>query len=123
MTTSVQRLVPLGDGYALVIDRAMLERLKIDAETPVAVSVTGNTLTVARASDDERRKRFEDATRAVDERPGQDAAYVIDSTKARTELGWKPTVSLEEGLTDVVDWVNSNWAAIQAQPLEYRHAA
>ncbi len=68
-------------------------------------------------------RRFEDATRAVDERPGQDAAYIIDSTKARTELGWKPTISLEEGLTDVVDWVNENWAAIQAQPLEYRHAA
>jgi len=68
-------------------------------------------------------RRFEDATRAVDERPGQDAAYVIDSTKARTELGWKPTISLEEGLTDVVDWVNGSWPAIQAQPLEYRHAA
>jgi dTDP-glucose 4,6-dehydratase len=68
-------------------------------------------------------KRFEDATRAVGERPGQDAAYVIDSTKARTELGWRPTITLDEGLTDVVDWVNANWAAIQAQPLEYRHAA
>ena len=60
-------------------------------------------------------RRFEDATRAVDERPGQDAAYVIDSTKARTELGWRPTVSLDEGLTDVVDWVNANWAAVVAQ--------
>jgi dTDP-glucose 4,6-dehydratase len=68
-------------------------------------------------------KRFEDAVKVVAERPGQDAAYVIDSTKARTELGWKPTISLDEGLTDVVDWVNANWAAIQAQPLEYRHAA
>lgn len=66
---------------------------------------------------------FEAAARTVDERPGQDAAYVIDSTKARTELGWKPHISLEEGLTDVVDWVNENWAGIQAQPLEYRHAA
>lgn len=68
-------------------------------------------------------KRFEDGVKTVAERPGQDAAYVIDSTKARTELGWKPTISLEEGLTDVVDWVNAHWAAIQAQPLEYRHAA
>ncbi|HEY2910117.1 MAG TPA: GDP-mannose 4,6-dehydratase [Gemmataceae bacterium] len=78
---------------------------------------------VVRTICDRLGKRFEDATRAVDERPGQDAAYVIDSTKARTELGWKPTISLEEGLTDVVDWVNGNWPAIQAQPLEYRHAA
>ena len=48
---------------------------------------------------------------------------MIDSTKARTELGWKPAVSLAEGLAEVVDWVNGNWAAIRAQPLEYRHAA
>ncbi|HJZ54807.1 MAG TPA: GDP-mannose 4,6-dehydratase [Gemmataceae bacterium] len=79
--------------------------------------------TVVRTICERMGKRFEEATRAVDERPGQDAAYVIDSTKARTELGWKPTISLDEGLTDVVDWVNANWAAIQAQPLEYRHAA
>lgn len=68
-------------------------------------------------------RRFEDATRSVDERPGQDAAYIIDSTKARTELGWKPAIALEEGLAEVVEWVNANWPAIQAQPLEYRHAA
>lgn len=78
---------------------------------------------VVRTICDRLGKRFEDATRVVGERPGQDAAYVIDSTKARTELGWKPTISLTEGLTDVVEWVNANWAAIQAQPLEYRHAA
>ena len=68
-------------------------------------------------------RRFEDAARAVGERPGQDAAYVIDSTKAWLDLGWRPTVTLDEGLAEVVDWVSANWAAIQAQPLEYRHAA
>ena len=78
---------------------------------------------VVRTICDRLGRRFEEATRTVGERPGQDAAYVIDSTKARTELGWKPTISLDEGLTEVVDWVNGNWAAIQAQPLEYRHAA
>jgi dTDP-glucose 4,6-dehydratase len=68
-------------------------------------------------------RRLEDATRAVDERPGQDAAYVIDSSKARTELGWRPTVALETGLTEVVDWVNEYWAEILGKPLEYRHVA
>jgi dTDP-glucose 4,6-dehydratase len=67
--------------------------------------------------------RFETATRSVEERPGQDAAYVIDSTKARGELGWQPAVSLEEGLHEVVDWVNEYWPEIQGKPLEYRHCA
>lgn len=64
---------------------------------------------------------FEDVTRTVDERPGQDAAYVIDSTRARTELGWAPQVTLEQGVAEVVDWVNEYWGEIARQPLEYRH--
>ena len=64
---------------------------------------------------------FEQATRSVDERPGQDAAYVIDSTLARTTLGWSPTVSLDEGLAEVVDWVNERWPEIQQQSLTYDH--
>ena len=67
--------------------------------------------------------RFEDATRAVDERPGQDAAYIIDSTKARTELGWRPEIPLDAGLAEVVEWVKAHWPAIQEEPLGYRHAA
>ena len=68
-------------------------------------------------------RRFEDATRMVDERPGQDAAYVIDSAKARQELGWQPRVALDAGLAEVVNWVNEYWPEIQGAPLEYRHAA
>lgn len=66
---------------------------------------------------------FEQATRAVEERPGQDAAYVIDSTHARTELGWSPRVGIEEGLTEVADWVERYWDQIRGQPLEYQHQA
>ena len=64
---------------------------------------------------------FATSTRAVDERPGQDAAYVIDSTKARQELQWSPKISFDEGIADVVDWVNANWAELREQPLEYQH--
>ena len=62
-----------------------------------------------------------EATAAVDERLGQDAAYVIDSTRARTELGWRPAVSIDEGLAGVVRWVDQNWNEIQREPLEYVH--
>ena len=68
-------------------------------------------------------RRFEDATRMVGERPGQDAAYVIDSTRARTQLGWTPTISLDEGLAEVIAWVDRYWDAIRTQPLEYQHKA
>ncbi len=64
---------------------------------------------------------FEASTVAVGERLGQDAAYVIDSTQAREEFGWYPQISLEEGLTGVIAWVEDNWEQIQKEPLEYVH--
>jgi dTDP-glucose 4,6-dehydratase len=66
-------------------------------------------------------RSFEASTLAVDERPGQDAAYVIDSSRARGELGWQPQVSLAEGLNEVLDWVQSNLDEISQQPLTYQH--
>lgn len=66
---------------------------------------------------------FEQATEVVDERPGQDAAYVIDSGRARTELGWAPLIGLDDGLTEVVDWAAEYWDEILRQPLEYQHKA
>lgn len=66
-------------------------------------------------------QRFEDATTIVEERPGQDAAYVIDSSLTRTELGWSPQISLEDGLSEVVAWVEQYWDEIIKQPLEYQH--
>jgi dTDP-glucose 4,6-dehydratase len=64
---------------------------------------------------------FEEVTRDVGERPGQDAAYVIDSGRARSELGWSPTVTLEEGLKDVGTWLDEYWPTIQHEVLTYQH--
>ncbi len=64
---------------------------------------------------------FADVTDIVGERPGQDAAYVISSAKARKELGWKPCITLEEGIAEVVDWVGAHWDFIQAQEMDYVH--
>ncbi|UNO40789.1 dTDP-glucose 4,6-dehydratase [Streptomyces sp. MST-110588] len=40
----------------------------------------------------------------VADRPGHDRRYSLDAGKIRTELGWQPRVSLEQGLADTVDW-------------------
>jgi len=68
-------------------------------------------------------KSLADVSEDVVDRPGQDAAYVIDSTKARTQLGWESSVGLEAGLTKVVDWIEGSWEEIQKQSLEYQHKA
>ncbi len=66
-------------------------------------------------------RKYEEATVHVDERPGQDAAYVINSARARKELGWRPEIDIDEGLDDVVGWVNEYWDEIKREQLEYQH--
>lgn len=68
-------------------------------------------------------KTFGETTEVVAERPGQDTAYVIDSTLARHEFGWVPQIAMKEGILEVVDWVNNYWDEIQAGPLSYIHKA
>jgi dTDP-glucose 4,6-dehydratase len=64
---------------------------------------------------------FEDAVEMVAERPGQDAAYVIDSTRARQSFGWQPRIGLADGLGEVVQWVNAYWDEIRSSSLTYQH--
>jgi len=52
----------------------------------------------------------------VADRPGHDFRYAIDAAKIRAELGWQPSVTLDEGLRRTVDWYLDNepwWRAIQ----------
>ena len=64
---------------------------------------------------------FEDSTRISLARPGNDARYVIDSTRARQAFAWRPQVELAEGLDGVIRWVDERWDEILRQPLEYVH--
>ncbi|MGV0752714.1 dTDP-glucose 4,6-dehydratase [Empedobacter brevis] len=47
----------------------------------------------------------------VKDRPGHDLRYAIDATKIHEELGWKPSVTFEEGLSKTIDWFleNQEW--------------
>lgn len=66
-------------------------------------------------------KDFSEVTRKAPERLGQDKAYVIDSSKARRTLGWKPVITMEEGVGEVVSWIRENWKEIKHLPHEYVH--
>ena len=47
----------------------------------------------------------------VKDRPGHDRRYAIDASKINKELGWKPSVTFEEGLSKTIDWYleNETW--------------
>ena len=47
----------------------------------------------------------------VKDRPGHDRRYAIDATKLNKELGWKPSVTFEQGLGETIDWYleNTEW--------------
>lgn len=54
----------------------------------------------------------------VTDRPGHDLRYAIDPTRISTELGWRPSVTLEEGLRRTVRWYLDNeawWRALQSR--------
>jgi len=46
----------------------------------------------------------------VPDRPGHDRRYLLDSTKIRSQLGWKPEVDFEQGLEATVAWYRDNEA-------------
>lgn len=54
----------------------------------------------------------------VKDRPGHDARYAIDPSRIRNELGWRPSVTVEEGLALTVQWYLDNedwWRALQTR--------
>ena len=59
---------------------------------------------------------YADQITFVTDRPGHDARYAIDPTRIRDELGWRPSVTVEQGLALTVDWYLANepwWRALQ----------
>lgn len=59
---------------------------------------------------------YADLITYVTDRPGHDQRYAIDPTRIRDELGWRPSVTLEQGLAKTVQWYLDNeawWKALQ----------
>lgn len=70
---------------------------------------------------DEKRPKpgsYADQITHVTDRPGHDARYAIDPTRIREELGWRPSVTVEQGLERTVQWYLDNeawWRPLQAR--------
>ncbi|NNE51590.1 MAG: dTDP-glucose 4,6-dehydratase [Sulfitobacter sp.] len=61
---------------------------------------------------------YADQITFVEDRAGHDLRYAIDPSRIREELGWRPSVTLEEGLARTVQWYLDNedwWRALQAR--------
>lgn len=57
-----------------------------------------------------RLDKPESLIKHVKDRPGHDRRYAIDASKIISELGWRPSVSFEEGINRTIDWYLDNQA-------------
>lgn len=65
-----------------------------------------------------KARPYADQITYVTDRPGHDARYAIDPSRIRNELGWRPSVTVEEGLDKTVQWYLDNeawWKPLQAR--------
>lgn len=66
---------------------------------------------------------FEDVCEVVDDRPGKDAAYLLNSSKLRNNLGWRDVISLQEGINRTIQWARDNIDVLSTQANNYVHKA
>jgi len=64
---------------------------------------------------------WENNVEVVGERLGKDQAYLLDTQKAETMLGWKANIGLEEGIDETIKWVKDNLDSLRSLPTEYIH--
>jgi len=66
---------------------------------------------------------FDALAEVAPDRAGKDQAYLMDSTKAKTMLGWAEATSFEQGIDATIRWVKDNLNEINRLPLNYIHKA
>ncbi len=64
---------------------------------------------------------FEKLVEVTDDRPGKDAAYLLDSTKAKKAFNWNADISIDDGIASTVNWVNEHFETLQQLPMNYIH--
>jgi dTDP-glucose 4,6-dehydratase len=64
-------------------------------------------------------KNFDDVVNITKGRTGEDAQYWLSSKKLFKDTGWKPEISIEEGIKETVDWVKKNMNNFENENLEF----
>ena len=67
----IKKLTRHGNSAALIIERAVLDLLKIDIDTPLEITTDGEVLIVSPVRDEQRRKRFEEALQKTNRKYGR----------------------------------------------------
>ncbi len=64
---------------------------------------------------------FDSCVEIGPDRPGKDSAYTLDSSKLRSELDWSDTISLQQGIGDVIAWAKRFEKDLTSLPVRYEH--
>ena len=65
--------------------------------------------------------RFEDCVETTPPRLAQDPAYLLDCTKAKTEFGWQPRLTVTDVIRETIDWMRKNLDRLRKIPADYVH--
>ena len=67
----IKNLVKHGNSWALVIDRPILDLLKMNPESPVEITTDGESIRVTSAASDDRKQKLREASKKVNKRYGK----------------------------------------------------
>lgn len=67
----IKKLTKHGNSLALVLDRSVLDLLKIDADTPLEISTDGQVLIISPKRDEAHHKKFEDSLKKTNRNYGR----------------------------------------------------
>lgn len=99
----------------------VLERGRIGEDYHVSPRSSISIRDLVRKICDSANAKFDDVVELAADRLGKDQAYLLDSTKINEELGWKPQVSLDEGLERCGRWCRDYLDLFKQLPQVYEH--
>ena len=67
----IKNLIKHGNSWALVIDRPILDLLKMNPESPVEITTDGESIRVTSAASDDRKQKLREASKKVNKRNGK----------------------------------------------------